>query len=70
MPSRLPTYNFHKCNVTINVSSKVENTQEHAKSKARKRVRVIESDSEDDSDENIFFPTDDDFGSLFQELQY
>ena len=24
MPSRLPTYNFHKCNVTINVSSKVE----------------------------------------------
>ena len=69
MPSRLPTYNFHKCNVTINVSSKVEKKQE-TKSKARKRVKVIESDSEDDLDENIFFPADDDFGSLFQELQY
>ena len=50
----------------INIFSKVENKQEM---KARKQVRAIESDSEDYLDENIFdifFPADDDFGSLFQ----
>ena len=69
MSSRLLTYNLHKCNVTINVSSTVENKQE-TKSKARKRVRLIQSDSKDDLHKNIFFPADDDFGSVFQELQY